>query len=210
MNVDQNVILEQWKNIIETEMTSIIESTNEPVEGSIHSVCGIKYSDVMLPKQLNLITITQIKNVNNILEIGFNSGFSALLILLSNPNIQLTCVDICSHKYTIPCFNFLKQRFGIRINLIQGSSVDVLEKLVNDNLKYDLIHIDGCHDVAIAEKDIDNSVKLSKKDTIIIFDDTNLSKLMKVWRKKCSQHNIQKFSHSLIYSTKLHSFGQIV
>uniref|UniRef100_A0A6C0IVJ6 Methyltransferase n=1 Tax=viral metagenome TaxID=1070528 RepID=A0A6C0IVJ6_9ZZZZ len=46
----------------------------------------------------------------------------------------------------------------------------IIKKL---NEKYDLIHIDGCHNYKVAKQDILNSLKLSKPGTIIIFDDTD-------------------------------------
>lgn len=93
-----------------------------------------------------------LKENSEILEIGFNSRFSVLLLLLSShPSVKITCVDINYHKYTMPCFNIIKELFPDRIEIILGSSVDVLPKL---NKKYDLIHIDGCHLTEIAEIDI--------------------------------------------------------
>ena len=51
---------------------------------------------MFIEKRRNVVISCQDKI--NALEIGFNADFSALLILLSNPNIKLTCVDINFHK----------------------------------------------------------------------------------------------------------------
>ena len=80
------------------------------------------------------------------MEIGFNSGFSTLLMLISNPNIHIFCFDLGEHKYTIPCYEKLKETFGDRINITIGDSTKTLQN-INDN--YDLIHIDGGHSTEV-------------------------------------------------------------
>ena len=69
------------------------------------------------------------------MEIGFNSGFSTLLMLISNPNIHITCYDLGEHKYTIPCYQKLREIFKDRINIIIEDS---RETLPSDNDIYDL------------------------------------------------------------------------
>jgi predicted O-methyltransferase YrrM len=103
----------------------------------------IDYTNLFFDKQVNIILASQSQNNNDVLEIGFNSGFSALLMLLTNENIKITCVDICTHKYTMLCFNKMKDIFGDRINIINGSSEKILPTLAGNT--YDMIHLDGGH-----------------------------------------------------------------
>jgi predicted O-methyltransferase YrrM len=133
---------------------------------------------------------------SNVLEIGFNAGFSTLLMLNANDTINITCVDICEHKYTQPCYNKIKEMYGERVNLIIGSSVIVLPKLIKNT--YDLIHIDGCHSVEIAEMDINNSMKLCKSKTILIMDDTDLNHLNNLWKKNVIKHRLLGFTNSFV------------
>ena len=60
------------------------------------------YTDVFLNKSKNISNLVLNKNIKNVMEIGFNSGFSTLLMLISNPNIHISCFDLGEHKYTIP------------------------------------------------------------------------------------------------------------
>jgi predicted O-methyltransferase YrrM len=141
------------------------------------------------------------------LEIGFNSGFSALLLLLSShPSVKITCVDINYHHYTIPCFNIIKELFPDRIEILLGSSVDVLPKLTK---KYDLIHIDGCHRSEIAEIDIKNSLSLINNNGIMIMDDIDYKDLNIIWNKYVDNYNLIDVDFE-IYNCKFHSIKKYI
>jgi len=107
-------------------------------------------------------------NIKNILEIGFNAGHSSLNFLESRNDIYVDSVDLGSNPYVNECGNLLKNYFKNRFNLLIGSSLNILPKL---NKKYDLIFIDGGHLIDIVRKDMENSLKLSHENTIIILDD---------------------------------------
>jgi predicted O-methyltransferase YrrM len=140
------------------------------------------------------------QNVKHVLEIGFNSGFSALLMLMSNPDLHITCVDICSHSYTIPCYNAIKQHYGERIQFLKGNSALVLSKL---NAKYDLIHIDGAHDIYIGTSDVVNSYRLSKNGSVIIMDDYDFEHLRTLWDNNMSIYQFKPLVTQL-YNCNLH------
>lgn len=120
----------------------------------------------LVPKQQNIFSIAT--NAQNILEIGFNAGHSALLFLLANPSSKMTCIDTCSHVYVEPCFNYLKSIFGDRIQLLKGNSKDVVPTLPKNH--YDIAHIDGDHSIDTFKTDFVNVYDLSPK--IIIVNDT--------------------------------------
>jgi predicted O-methyltransferase YrrM len=131
------------------------------------------------------------------MEIGFNSGFSALLMLISNPTIKIDCFDLGEHKYTKPCFDKLKETFGDRINITFGDSNVTLKDI---NCKYDLIHIDGGHSTEVATNDIINSYRLSKQGTIIIMDDYDFGNLHTLWDKYIIEYNLKKLNINLYHS----------
>ena len=120
------------------------------------------------------------KKSKNILEVGFNAGHSVLLYLYANPNISIRTFDICSHSYTELCANYIQHMPGVDMVLIKGDSQVTLPEY-NENMLFDLIHIDGGHGVDIAKADLINCKKFSNKNTLIIFDDaqdTQLSNLL--------------------------------
>lgn len=198
-------IIKSAKKIINEDLLPIIKTCGEKLEGNIFMYhLTTYYTNDFFDKQVNLILASK-KNVGVVLEIGFNAGFSALLMLLSNSSIKITCVDICDHSYTQPCFKKLKELFHERIELIQGDSTNILPTLIYN--KYDLIHIDGCHIVEIAEKDIQNSLKLCKSGTILIMDDTERKDLMDLWIKYCKMYKLLGFYYGNFVKTRFHSIN---
>lgn len=198
-----NKIILEAKIIINNYLLPIIKSTEEKLEGNIFMFHeSLNYTNEFIDKQINFILASKREKIKNVLEIGFNAGFSTLLMLLSNKNITITCVDICSHKYTKLCYNKLKELFGKRLNLIEGSSVNILPKLIGNT--YDLIHIDGCHLVEIAEKDIQNSIKLCRSGTILIMDDTNGKELYDLWLMYSLMNKLMDFYPGNFIYTKYH------
>ena len=168
-------ILLNNQNILNNIDSIILNSYNGRVrlEGNcMSSTNRLKKCEKYKNKQMNLYSLS--KDVKNILEIGFNAGHSSLIFLLSNQNSQIYCFDICSWKYTKKCFKYLSKTFPNRLKLIKGSSIITVPKFIkeNQNKTFDLVHIDGCHDIKIAKKDFKNCYKITNKGGIIILDDT--------------------------------------
>ena len=181
MDLDYDLILKNTTEFINNNLIPIIKEINEELEGNLFMYhLTTDYFEEFKIKQKNVIKTSNFDNVNEVLEIGFNSGFSAVLFLNSNPNINITCVDIGLHKYTIPCYNKIKEFYGDRINLLIGNSKEVVPKIHN---KFDLIHIDGAHDDTIAREDIINSYYLSNDKCTLIMDDYDIPHLNKLWNE---------------------------
>lgn len=188
LTINNNI--NKTKEYINNYLLPIIYNSNEDLEGNIFMLhCTTVYTDIFIDKVKNISNLLLNKNIKNVMEIGFNSGFSTLLMLISNQYINISCFDLGNHKYTIPCYENLKKTFGKRINITLGDSRDTLK---NINNKYDLIHIDGGHLEEIANNDIINSYKLSKKGTIIIMDDYNFDDLHKLWDNYILRYNLKK------------------
>lgn len=199
-------ILESWKGFIITNMMPKIKERGEILEGNIFSLnTYTEYNDVFLSKQMNIIlTSQQLAPGSKVLEIGFNSGFSALLMLMSNPSIEVTCVDIACHGYTVPCFHILQQYFGNRIHLFIGDSREVVPKIVS---KFDMIHIDGAHFYDVAEADIQNSIEHCNNGGILIFDDIDFETLGNLWASYVTKYNMRDVNFQT-YAQDLHSIKQ--
>jgi predicted O-methyltransferase YrrM len=192
---------------IDDYLLPIINNYGEPLEGNIfmyhHTTT---YTDIFENKRKNISNLVLNKNIKNVIEIGFNSGFSTLLMLLSNKNTNVTCFDLGYHKYTIPCFEKLKETFGDRINIIIGDSTKTLQ---NINDVYDLIHIDGGHSTNVANSDIINSYRLSKQGTILIMDDYNHGNLHELWDNYINEYNLKQLDIN-IYTSKHHDIKYVV
>ena len=201
--------IDEWKKIIQESLMPAIKQCNTILEGNIYSLnTKTEYYEYFLSKQKNIYLCgINLKQNSEILEIGFNSGFSALLLLLStHPSVKITCVDVNFHNYTMPCFNIIKDLFPDRIELLLGNSVIVLPQLTK---KYDLIHIDGCHLTEIAEIDIKNSLSLINNNGIMIMDDIDLNDLSILWNKYVINYNLIDVDFE-INNCKFHSIKKYI
>lgn len=181
--------INKTKEYIDQNLLPIIHNCGELLEGNIFMMHHTtNYTDVYLNKSKNISNLVLNKSIKKVMEIGFNSGFSALLMLMSNAFIQISCFDLGEHKYTIPCFEKLKETFGDRIHITIGDSTKTLEN-VND--KYDLIHIDGGHSTEVADSDIVNSYRLSKPGTVLIMDDYDFFNLHHLWNSYILKYNLK-------------------
>ncbi len=187
--------LNKAKKYIDDYLLKIIKDSNELLEGNIFMThLTTNYTDEFLNKTKNISNVLLNRNLKKVMEIGFNSGFSVLLMLLTNPNIVVTCVDIGEHIYVKPCYEKLKETFGDRIQLIIGDSTKILLDVTD---KYDLIHIDGGHSTKVATCDIINSYNLSKKGTILIMDDYDFTNLHVLWDSFVTRYNLKKLDIDL-------------
>ena len=191
----------ETKRYIDEHLMPIIKNSGELLEGNLFmSHHTTEYSDVYLDKVKNITSVALNPNVKSVLEIGFNAGFSTLLMLLSNPTMRITCVDLGEHSYTLPCYLNLKARFGNRIHFILGDSTKILPLL---DECYDVIHIDGGHDTAVAESDILYSYRASLPGTIFIMDDYDFENLHGLWDKYVHIFRLQTLNIHL-YETPHH------
>jgi hypothetical protein len=171
--------IERAKKYIDTHLLPIIKNCGEPLEGNIFMTHHTtNYTDLFINKSKNISNVVLHAHIHHVMEIGFNAGFSTLLMLLSNPSIYITCFDLGEHKYTLPCYEKLKETFGDRISLVIGDS---RLSLHNVNEVYDIIHIDGGHSTDVATSDIKHSYRLSKQGTLLIMDDYDFTNLHSLW-----------------------------
>ncbi|GAG40587.1 unnamed protein product, partial [marine sediment metagenome] len=174
-------ILQQNKHHFD-HLLNIIQQSNESLEGNCfynHSTTTL--APDLINKQINIFSIA--KHSHNILEIGFNAGHSTLLFLLANTTSHVTCFDICEHKYTIPCFNYIDNHFPGRVTLYKGDANQQLSKLYLDkwNKSFDLFHIDGPHNSSLAHINFLWCRKFANKGNIIIWDDIDIPTLNLLW-----------------------------
>lgn len=202
-----------WKNYIETHLIKIIKKLNVKLEGNIYSRHNTFESadNNLSNKRWNIYNVLKKNQPKTILEIGFNAGFSCLFMKMVLPDVNITCVDLNEHKYVEPCFDKLNSDFN-GLSLIPGSSYDVgLPRLIKENKKFDFIHIDGDHRIEGARKDMELCLKLCHKDTIILFDDTNLPHLDKLCTEYVKQQKLKdyKFNTYLNNQHYKHRFFQV-
>jgi hypothetical protein len=186
------------------ELKKIIFNSRELLEGDcmyIHNSPCVKESSKNLTRK-NLMTFA--KGADTLFEVGFNAGHSDLFMLLTNPNLHIDALDICEHKYTKPCFEYLKTQFPGRITLTEKDSTHMKEFL-DTKPPYDIYHIDGCHITHIADSDFRLCHQHSKNNSILIFDDYLFPNLNKLW----NTYTKEEIIHSFDLQQSNHSFGLV-
>lgn len=170
------IVLEKNKHHFD-KLHAICKDIGEHVEGNCFTehMNIDKKIDKLIYKQLNHFSLGL--DATNVMEIGFNAGHSSLLYLLANPNSKLTIFDICTHKYVLPCFEYLQSVFPGRLQIFPGDSTKTVPEfyIKNPDVKFDVIHIDGAHFGDIPNKDFYNSLKLASG--VIVWDDTQIKTL---------------------------------
>ena len=159
-------------------INQIVHELGEPLEGNLFYLdqdpeLSDRPCQAFLSKRRALAMFAMTRS--NILEIGFNAGHSALLMLAANPNVSVTSVDTCYHTYSRPCFEYLQSIFGSRISLIAQQSSDIWRGL--DAGKFDGYHVDGGHDLVTAGMDMDNCINRGSHGSVILFDDSDGTEL---------------------------------
>ena len=109
----------------------------------------------------------------SLLEIGFNAGHSCMLALTMNKKLKYVGVDIGEHRYTLPCYDYLKMAFGERVELHIGDSRDVIPSLRRERERFDLFHLDGGHGFNVAHADLCNLMDFAEEGSTLLVDDTN-------------------------------------
>lgn len=199
--------IEEAKQYINQHLLPIIYGCNEPLEGNIFMLHHTtEYTNVFLDKAKNISNLVMNKTITNVMEIGFNAGFSALLMLLTNDKMRITCFDLGEHSYTMPCYNKLKETFGDRISIHIGDSTQTLPKFSDT---YQLIHIDGGHSSEVAISDIVNSYRMSNNGTILIMDDYDFENLHGLWDMYIEKYSLLPLSIH-VYNSPHHDVRYVV
>lgn len=153
----------------------------------------------------DIIDLCNARDPERILEIGFLHGSSSLLFLM-NTTAYVTSIDITKTPTTCFAEEEFEKYFNDRFTLIHGSSDIVMPNLVE---KYDIIFLDGSHDLTMAIHDINNAMKLLNDNGLIIMNDvvTNEEYSM-FWNKTPTDIFNQLVQNDIINSIKTKNYCQ--
>ena len=147
------------------------------------------------------------KHISKIMEVGFNAGHSAELFLL-NSTAYVHSFDIGHHfnQYLKYGKIYINNKFPNRHTLVFGDSTETLPRFKNNNnIKFDLIFIDGGHSYEVAYADLINCRNLAHSETILIMDDIVKNPLYvqnytigpsKAWNELINANMLEEISHS--------------
>lgn len=139
-----------------------------------------KYMRELLTKQEALYQVGE--KSQNCLEVGVYLGHSLLILLLSNPDLKITCVDN-DPRFSPKVVEYLNKEFNNRITFYLGDAVAVIGGLPEElNKTFDFIHIDADHNEPAVNAQFMTSKRLAKDDAFIVFDDYEaVRKLIDGW-----------------------------
>jgi len=168
-----------------------------------------------------ICNILKNKNYSYIMEIGFNAGHSSELFL-ENSNAYVYSFDIGDHfnKYLKYGKFFINQKYPNRHTLVFGDSKITVPRFAkNNNIKFDLIFVDGGHDYETAYADLLNCRELAHSETIVIVDDIVKNKLYeaewtigpsKAWNNLINLNMLKEISYSDYEYGKGQTVGQYI
>jgi predicted O-methyltransferase YrrM len=136
-----------------------------PVEGHMKKAQAHYFQQLLVDKPW----------VRNIAEVGFNAGHSSYLFLNSRPDVQVTSFDLGEHAYIHLAKWIIDEHFPGRHELVIGDSRETVPAFTisHPDRRFDLIFIDGGHQLEVARADIENCRSLAIDRTIVIMDDLN-------------------------------------
>lgn len=118
--------------------------------------------DVTLDKMKEIM---QDREINNILEIGTAIGYSSLCFKNIKKNAKIETIERDTERAKIA-----RENFDVvdGIKLYEADAIDILEDLVKENRKFDMIFIDAAK--SKYSKFLEYSLKLLNKNGIIFAD----------------------------------------
>lgn len=126
--------------------------------------------------------IIKSSNIQNCLEIGTFTGYSALTMALALPeNGSIVSLDIDKVNTDIAKKYWSKHSVGKKIDFILARALETMEEFINQDKMFDLIFIDA--DKKNYKNYFLKSLELLEKDGIIIIDNT-------LWKGKVFDLNI--------------------
>jgi hypothetical protein len=183
----QSLYIEAHRNNVHhfQRLLHIVRESGEPLEGNCFGSGDDVGSvpSIWLPKQANFFHACS--DAKHVMEIGTNSGYSALIFLLANPSSTLTLFDLGEHAYTRPCVEYLQSVFPDRITAYYGDSLQAVPEFhaSHPEARFDVIHIDGGHHETQVRGDIANCHKVAAPGNVVFSDDDNQYHIYRINRE---------------------------
>jgi predicted O-methyltransferase YrrM len=189
-------------------ISEILNKSGERIEGNL--ICDVTAENHVdeqnRSKIENLITVA--KGKQRICEIGVNAAHSLLLMVDSNPTAHYTVFDLNGHSYTHSCIEYVKNAYpSTDIKVIYGDTNITLHnylQMSTEAQRFDMIHVDGGHELPTVVNDFIYSRFLLKPKGIVVFDDYNFHDIKVTLDYYIERNVIQKIDSPDIIDTGLH------
>ena len=158
-------------NLKVLEYLDIISPVNSQTVEEIRSVAKENYIPIIKRDTENLLKfVLKMQNPKSILEIGCAVGYSAI-VMLENSGADIVTVEKMPERVEEAKKNIKYANLEDRAKIIEGDAGEILERLVNENKKFEFIFMDAAKAQYITWLP---TVKALLKDNGIIFSDNCL------------------------------------
>ena len=144
------------------------------------------------------LDISKKSKIKNIIEFGFNTGWSSYIMLELLKKTKITSIEIYKFSEALKGVSIIKNTFQSRFEIIWEDSQILYKKILENIIRlpfnnYDTAFIDGGHYPEI----VDNDIKLSKLVGIknFIFDDGECSNILPAIYKHNDLKLINKYPY---------------
>lgn len=135
------------------------------------------YIPIVRDKTIKVINeLLHHENSKTVLEIGTATGYSSLMMLLSNEKIAITTIEKDEVRYKMAKENFKVAGVEKRVKAILGDAYEEIKALEQEKAKFDFIFLDGPKGQYIRYYPI--LVRLLKSEGIIFADNVLLGGLL--------------------------------
>lgn len=145
----------------------------------------------IIPSQQSIDFWKEVKKLTNfkrMMEIGFNAGHSSAMFLTLFDDIQIDSYDICQFEVTKSNAEIVKKIFKHRFNFFEKDSMEIDRNDIYG--KYDLIFIDGSHDLPFVENDFE--LALNSGADFLVADDLQNVNVQQTSKKLEKTNKIEK------------------
>ena len=145
-----------------------------------------------------LLDIYNNSPINNILEFGFNTGWSSYIMLSYFPNVKISSIEIYKFDKAVKGTSIINEKFPKRFQIIWQDSTKLYKEVLSKKIKlpfdkYDTAFIDGGHYPDIVNNDIKLSKLLGIKN--FIFDDGDCPGIFPAIQKHSDLKLIKKYPY---------------
>ncbi len=143
------------------------------------------------PEQADDIVALTAKPNINVVEIGFNSGHSAEVILQNNKSATLTSFDISTEPYISDAKEYIDKVYQNRHILVMGDTSETIPKYSEHiGVKFDIICIHCGNSYEKLSIDLKNCEQLATADNILVLTNITSDSDLSIWKEYVSSGKI--------------------
>lgn len=161
----------KWMKQINGYIDAVFTKQDALLEGVIASIeeNGMPAISVSPSSGKLLTMLTAISGAENVLEIGALGGYSGICLARGlGSEGKLTSLELEERYATLASNNLTKAGFGNQVSYMTGAALQSLEKLVDENQRFDFFFIDA--DKENYENYLDYCIRLADSGAVIVTD----------------------------------------